>query len=84
MHLDISLPDMSTLSEFDLRMSLAAKLYEDGKLSLGYCADVAGLSKRSFSELLGKYKVSLFQQTQEEIIADTENANKLFQQNHNI
>ena len=41
-------------------MLLAAKLYERGILSAGQAAEVAGLSKRAFIELLGKYGVSVF------------------------
>ncbi|MDR3123517.1 MAG: UPF0175 family protein [Treponema sp.] len=48
-------------------MLLAAKLYEERKLALGYCAELAGLSKRAFIELLGKYGVSLFSQTADEL-----------------
>ncbi len=41
-------------------MIIAAKLYELGKLSSGQAAEVTGLSKRAFIELLGKYNVSVF------------------------
>jgi predicted HTH domain antitoxin len=33
----------------------AAKLYESPKLTIGQAAEAAGLSKRTFAELLGKY-----------------------------
>jgi len=36
---------------------IAAKLYESGKLSLGQAADMVGLSKRTFAELLNDYGV---------------------------
>jgi predicted HTH domain antitoxin len=77
MVLSLQIPDTLNLSEFDTKMFVAAKLYESGKLPLGYAADAAGLSKRTFIELLGQYGVSLFLQTPEEIQADTENVNKL-------
>jgi predicted HTH domain antitoxin len=60
-----------------MKMFIAAKLYEGEKFSLGYAADVAGLSKRAFAELLGTYGVSLFPQTRDEVQADFENAAKL-------
>lgn len=41
-------------------MMLAAKLYERGILSAGQAAEMVGLSKRAFVELLGKYGVSVF------------------------
>jgi predicted HTH domain antitoxin len=78
MTLNFTMPKQSVLSEFDLKMLLAAKLYEERKLALGYCAELAGLSKRAFIELLGKYGVSLFSQTADELQSDIANASKLF------
>jgi predicted HTH domain antitoxin len=78
MQINLQIPNLATLSEFDLKMSLAAKLYEDKRLSLGYCAQIAGLSKRAFAEMLGKYGVSLFAQTADELKADIKNARQLF------
>nr|WP_295929018.1 UPF0175 family protein [uncultured Dyadobacter sp.] len=51
---------------------MAAKLYESGKLSLGQAAEMAGLTKRTFAELLGEYGVSLVNYPVSEIIADAE------------
>jgi len=39
---------------------LATKLYETGRLSLGQAAKLAGYSKRTFMELLGKNGVPVF------------------------
>ncbi|MDR0400456.1 MAG: UPF0175 family protein [Treponema sp.] len=78
MTIDLKMPKQAALSEFDIKMLLAAKLYEDRKLALGYCADLAGLSKRAFVEMLGKYGVSLFSQTAVELKSDIANASKLF------
>jgi predicted HTH domain antitoxin len=72
------MPPLACFSEFDIKMLLAAKLYEERKLALGYCAEMAGLSKRAFIELLGKYGVSLFSQTAVELQSDIDNASKLF------
>lgn len=68
--LEITLPDSVHLSEFDVKMTLAAKLYEDGTLSGGQAAELAGISKRSFLEQLGKYGVSIFGYTAEELRED--------------
>ena len=51
---------MSEFDNFQLYMTLASGLYEQGKLSLGQAAEVANMSKRTFAELLGNYKVSIF------------------------
>ena len=56
----LEIPGNLEMSQFEVTMMLAAKLYEEGKLSSGQAADMVGLSKRAFIELLGKYGVSVF------------------------
>ena len=68
--LEIKLPDSVNLSDFDIKMTLAAKLYEDGTLSGGQAAELVGISKRSFLEQLGKYGISIFGYTAEELRED--------------
>jgi len=58
----------------DMKMLLASKLYETKRLSLGQAADVAGMSKRTFAEMLGRYDVSLFSQNADELMQDIANA----------
>lgn len=70
----LSLPASEHLSEFELRMLLAGQLYERGRLSLGQAATVAGLSKRAFIEVMGKYGFSLFGSDPEEALMDFRNA----------
>ena len=72
--LTISLPDTDITTELELKTMLAAKLYERESLSLGQAANVAGLSKRTFAELLGNYNVSLFSQNIKELQQDILNA----------
>jgi len=72
--LQINIPDEVDLKDHDLSMLLAAKLYEDRILSLGQAATVAGLTKRTFIELLGKHGVSLFSDSISDLNADIENA----------
>jgi predicted HTH domain antitoxin len=67
---ELELPDSLQLSEFDIKMILAAKLYEMGTLSGGQAAELAGVSKRTFLELLGKYGVSIFGYSAEELEED--------------
>jgi predicted HTH domain antitoxin len=57
-----------------LAILVASKLYELGKLSLGQAAEVAGLTKRSFAELLGSYDVSIFNYPASDISRDVANA----------
>jgi predicted HTH domain antitoxin len=56
----VTLPDSLDLNSKEAAMLIATKLYEQGKLSLGQAAEVAGLTKKTFAELLGHYDVSLF------------------------
>jgi len=55
-------------------MLVASRLYEQGKLSLGKAAEVAGLSKRTFAELLGKYEVSIFNYPPSDLANDLTNS----------
>ncbi|ETW95027.1 UPF0175 family protein [Candidatus Entotheonella palauensis] len=57
-----------------IRMAAAAKLYELGKLSSGRAAQLAGISRVSFLQALGRYGVSSFDLTAEELIHDLHNA----------
>ena len=72
--LTVNLPDSIDFDNSDLSMLIASKLYEQGKLSLGQAAEVAGLTKRSFAELLSKYEVSIFNFPASEIAKDVANA----------
>jgi len=72
--LQIQLPDFIVLDAQEISLMLAAKLYEQGRLSSGQAAQLAGLSKRAFMELLGKYNVSVFNYPAEEIEADFRHA----------
>jgi predicted HTH domain antitoxin len=41
-------------------MLVASTLYEKGKLSLGQAAEMAGMTKRAFAEILGNIDTSIF------------------------
>ncbi len=61
------------MTENDLSMLVATKLYEQGKLSLGQAAELVGLTKRTFAELLCKYKVSIFNYPSSDLGRDVRN-----------
>lgn len=65
---------MSGVSEFEARIILAGELYERGKLSLGQAAQVTGLSKRAFIEVMGKYGFSIFSSNPDDFKSDLRNA----------
>jgi predicted HTH domain antitoxin len=70
----LNIPDVIDTKTFDVTIYVAAKLYEDSLLSAGQAAKMAGLSKRAFIEILGKYGVSLFSTSIEDLHQDIENA----------
>ncbi len=66
----IHFPTNIAMDSHELTMLIASQLYEKGKLSLGQAAEVANLSKRTFTELLGHYGVSVFNYPASEIFTD--------------
>lgn len=70
----LNIPSSIDTKQFDVLIYLAAKLYEDGLLSAGQAAEMAGISKRAFVELLGRYGVSLFSSSIEDLQKDIANA----------
>jgi len=72
--LTLCIPDFLEVDNKDLVMLISTKLYEQGKLSLGQAAEVAGLSKRTFTELLCSYGVSVFNYPPQDLSRDVANA----------
>lgn len=72
--IELHIPDEVDLKDYDFSMIIASKLYEDGKLSAGQAAEMAGLSKRAFIELLGRYGVSVFSTSLSDLASDIANA----------
>lgn len=70
----LNIPDAIEIDSDEIAMIVAAHLYEQGKLSLGHAAEVAGLPKRIFAESLGKYKVSIFNYPASDLSSDVANA----------
>jgi predicted HTH domain antitoxin len=56
--LRVTLP--CSLAEDEAKLLLAVKRYEVGKVSLGQAAKLAGFSKRTFIEVLGRYHIPRF------------------------
>ena len=55
----VTIPLSDAVSEEEARRLLARKLFETGRVSSGQAAEVAGLSKRAFIELLGRHHIPL-------------------------
>jgi len=72
--IQINIPDTVDLPDREAKMLLASRLYEKGKLTLGQAAELVGLSKRAFMEILGDYDVSVFNLSAEDLDHDIKNA----------
>jgi predicted HTH domain antitoxin len=70
----VNIPDTVDLDDREALLAIASRLYEKGRLSLGQAADLAGLSKRAFIEILGSYGVSVFNYPSSDLDQDVENA----------
>jgi predicted HTH domain antitoxin len=63
--LTLQLPE--GVNEKELKMVIASILFEKAILSSGQAADFVGITKREFIESVGKYGVSIFGETPEDI-----------------
>ena len=70
----LQIPDNVDLDNTQMAMLVAGQLYEQGKLSLGQAAELAGLTKSTFAELLGRYNVSIFNYPATDLPRDVANA----------
>jgi predicted HTH domain antitoxin len=63
----LQLPDNLAEQQYYAVRFIASKFYESGRLSLGQAAEMAGLTKRTFAELLGDYGVSIINYSVEDL-----------------
>ena len=63
--LTINLPEGAELHQ--VKMIIAASLFEQGILSSGQAAELVGITRRQFLEEVGKYGVSIFGETDEDL-----------------
>ena len=68
--LTLQVPDSLEENHLDTVRFIAAKLYEAGKLSLGQAAEMTGMSKSLFAEILSNYGVSYINYSAEDILND--------------
>jgi len=72
--IELKIPDHIDLKDYDFLMIIASKLYADAKLSAGQAAEIVGLSKRAFIEMLGTYNTSIFSNYVDDLHLDIKNA----------
>ena len=70
----IELPNELDLSEKEIKVATLIKLYELGKISSGEAAKILRISRLEFLDLLGKYKVQISPDEEEELLKDIKNA----------
>jgi predicted HTH domain antitoxin len=54
----------------ELRIAAAAKWYEQGRVSQGRAAEIAGLSRSEFVQSLARYAVTPFQYSADEVLRE--------------
>ena len=58
--------------ESEISKMLALKLYSEKKLSLGKCAELAGMPKNDFVQYLGENSIDIYRYTEEEFRKEIE------------
>jgi len=76
MQLTLEVPDVANVSQTDVQILLAMKLFETEKLSMGKAAEMARLSYRAFYELLVRYGIPVVSMTEDDVKWEIENARK--------
>lgn len=72
MQITINLPNLS-ISQDEIKILLAVKMFEDGIVSIGAASEIAGYQERSFAELLTHRGISPFKFTVQEYEGEIEN-----------
>ena len=66
--LSVNIPEEA--NEKEVKMTIAAILFDKGLLSAGQAADFSGISKKEFLLNAGKYGVSVFGETIDDLNSD--------------
>ena len=69
LRLDLPLEIEDEMEEKEIKMTIAAVLFDKAILSSGQAADLVGIAKREFLETVGEYGVSIFGETIDDIKA---------------
>ena len=72
----LQVPDFLEENHNDTVRFLAAKLYESGKLSLGQAAEMVGLTKQAFADILVDYDVNYINYSFDDVMADVARISK--------
>lgn len=89
-NLEVEIPDKIQGTQLEGKFVAAAqqviqersviRLFEQGEVSSGYAADMLGMTKHDFIQLLAKYNVPFFNMTPEEWEQEVENMKRVMAQ----
>lgn len=77
--LHLNIPETVDFDPKEAMMAIATRLYKKGKLTMGQAAELVGLSKATFMDMLADYGVSVFNYSPDDLDRDVANAKR-----HNI
>jgi len=72
--LKIKIPETVDFDDKELLLTISSILFEKGRLSLGQAAEMAGLSKGAFMDILGTFGISVINHPASDLDRDVENA----------
>jgi predicted HTH domain antitoxin len=78
----VPLPD--TLSEPEAKLMWALKLYEEGHISSGKAAEIAGRTRHDFMLIMSEHGFPVFDIPEDEIESEVENANRASHFGHQL
>ncbi len=73
MGISVNLPDMN-IKENEIKLLLAIKLLEEGEVSLGKAAEIAGYTEKAFAEVLVHRGVAPIKYTNLDLDKESRNA----------
>ena len=73
-NINIQIPDSLEMTDEEIKIFIAAKFFEVGKLSMGQAAEISGLSLSDFMDKLFEYNISVFNYSASELEKDVNNA----------
>ena len=73
-NINIQIPDSLEMTDEEIKIFIAAKFFEVGKLSVGQAAETSGLSLSDFMDKLYEYNISVFNYSASELEKDVNNA----------
>jgi predicted HTH domain antitoxin len=73
MNISFDLPELN-IKEDEIKLLLSLKLFEEGIVSLGKAAEIAGYSEKAYSEILLRKGIAPFSYSDIDLKEETENA----------